>query len=382
MARNKPVAIDLFCGGGGMSLGFKQAGFRIAAAFDNERRHIRAYRANFSNTRANHVDLRHMSGDDLIEKAGLPNLNVDLVFGGPPCQGFSLGGKRSLDDERNLLVYDFVRLIRQIQPKYFVMENVRGLLVGHARLVVTSFCRRARRAGYQVIEPVRTLNAADFGVPQRRKRTFIIGCRADQLLPDYPAPSPIIDEQGVPYSPMVRDAICDLPTVECYEELFDRDNFKGELGQATHYAKLMRAEVKEESDGLPRRYRNGHALTGCLRTRHSAEVIERFRATEPGTAEPISRYIRLHYDRVAHTIRAGTGLDHGKHTAPRPIHPELPRCITVREAARLHSFPDWFRFDSTRWHAFRQIGNAVPPRLARCVAHSILDALGCKEHRT
>lgn len=375
MPAKRPVAIDLFCGAGGMSLGFKQAGFRVVGAFDNEERHVRAYRRNFPETPAYNIDLRETTGDDLLRLLGSSAGEVDLVFGGPPCQGFSVGGKRALDDERNLLIYDFARLVRQIAPRYFVLENVQGLLLGHARSAVDSFVHRVRLGGYRVVEDIRALNAADFGVPQRRHRTFIIGCRSALPVPGYPNPTPIIDESGRPYSPVVRDAISDLPPVDRHEEFFCQDGFGGDLGAPTHYAKLMRGELKEPNDRFRIRAVNGNPLTGCLRTRHAPEIVERFRRTEPGTAEPISRYFRLCYDRVAPTIRAGTGDDHGRHTSPRPIHPEHPRCITVREAARLHSYPDWFQFDPTRWHAFRQIGNSVPPRLARCVGKSIQDAI-------
>jgi DNA (cytosine-5)-methyltransferase 1 len=157
--------------------------------------------------------------------------------------------------------------------------------------------------------------------------------------------------------------------------LFEEDGYVGALGRPSHYARLLRGEIRESSDVLPLRRRNGHPLTGCLRTRHTERSIARFINTPPGKSEPVSRFHRLTYESLAPTIRAGTGTDRGSHTAPRPIHPRYPRCITVREAARLHSYPDWFKFDSTRWHAFRQIGNSVPPRLARCVAREILTAM-------
>jgi DNA (cytosine-5)-methyltransferase 1 len=227
------------------------------------------------------------------------------------------------------------------------------------------------RAGYCVLDTVRILNAADYGVPQRRKRTFVLGYRSELTPPNYPSIAPIENHNGATYFPTVEDAISDLPRVDEYEYLFDEDGFEGKLGRPGHYARLMRGEIKEPTDSLPLRQRNGKPLTGCLRTRHTPKTIERFSTTKPGTSEPISRYYRLSFEGLAPTIRAGTGNDHGKHTSPRPIHPEDPRCITVREAARLHSYPDWFNFDPTRWHAFRQIGNSVPPRLARCVAAQI-----------
>jgi DNA (cytosine-5)-methyltransferase 1 len=373
MGRRKPIVIDLFCGVGGMSLGFKQAGFRVVGAFDIEERHIKTYKKNFPSTPAFCVDLRKETGRSLLSLARCKR-KVDLVFGGPPCQGFSMAGKRDLRDERNLLIFDFIRLVRQIRPKYFVMENVQGLMLGKAARLLNSFLHRAHAAGYATVKEVRALNAASFGVPQRRKRTFVIGYRSDLDSPDYPEAAPIIDEGGQAYFPTVRDAIGDLPIIENYNGLLSEDGFVGSLGKASHYARIMRGEVKESSDVFRARKRNGNALTGCLRSKHSEESVARFRRTKPGNMEAVSRFYRLKYADVAPTIRAGTGRDHGGHMAPRPIHPEYPRCITVREAARLHSYPDWFNFDPTRWHAFRQIGNSVPPRLARCVALEILKA--------
>ena len=175
MAPKRPVAIDLFCGVGGMSLGFKQAGFRVVGAFDSERRHVHAYKRNFPSASVHELDLRTATREDLFALADISSDQIDMVFGGPPCQGFSVGGTRALDDERNLLLYDFARLVRAIRPKYFVLENVQGLLIGHARAAADSFVRRVRLAGYRVVEDIQVLNAADYGVPQRRKRTFILG---------------------------------------------------------------------------------------------------------------------------------------------------------------------------------------------------------------
>lgn len=374
MSGKKPIAIDLFCGVGGMSLGFKQAGFRVVGAFDAEERHVLTYKKNFPKAPAVTVDLREVSGSDLLTLVGWAG-EVDVVFGGPPCQGFSVGGKRDADDERNQLIFDFIRLVRDIKPKYFVMENVQGLLLGHAVKMLDSLVHRAKLAGYRVVEKVRALDASEFGVPQRRKRTFVMGWRSDVVPVDYPDAAPITNESGLSYYPRVRDAIADLPVIEDHEELFERDGYKGPLGPPSHYARIMRGEIKEPSDKLPLRKCNGHGLTGCLRTRHTEESIARFMSTKPGKAEPVSRFHRLKHDSFAPTIRAGTGSDRGSHTSPRAIHPDRPRCITVREAARLQSYPDWFEFDSTRWHAFRQIGNSVPPRLARVVAGEVIKAL-------
>lgn len=374
MKQKKPIAIDLFCGVGGMTFGFEQAGFDVVAAFDIEHWNIATHRRNFPQTKAFALDLAEASGKTIRRLACIGNRTIDVVFGGPPCQGFSVGGKRDLSDKRNLLLYEFSRLVRELKPRYFVMENVRGLLLDHARPVLESFLRRVKRAGYAVAEPVGLLDAADFGVPQRRQRTFILGYRKGLSAPGYPTPKAMIDESGKEYKPVVRDAISDLPDIEQYEDLFDIDVFDGELGEGSHYSQLMRGLARDAADRSRPRKMIERRLTGCLRTKHSRQTTKRFAATPPGASEPISRYIRLDLDRVAPTIRAGTGRDHGNHTAPRPIHPTVPRCITTREAARLHSFPDWFEFHGTRWHDFRQIGNAVPPLLARAVAERVLEA--------
>jgi len=370
MKRSRPTAIDLFCGAGGMSLGFEQAGFDVVAAFDVEEINIVTHRLNFPETSAEVANLAEHNGDTLRKLAGLGRTEIDVVFGGPPCQGFSCGGLRDIDDERNLLVFDFLRLVRQLEPKYFVMENVKGLTSIDCRPILESFVRRSHRAGYRIVQPIRVLNAADFGVPQRRWRTFVLGCRSDMPLIEYPKSDP-----GA-VRPVVRDAISDLPKLEGRGELFESDIYRGSLNLAAHrYAKIMRGIVRDTDDRSPRRRVKNSELTGCLRTKHTMETIRRFANTAPGDAEPVSRYIRLDWNDVSPTIRAGTGVERGSHTAPRPIHPSVNRCISAREAARLHSIPDWFQFHGTRWHDFRQIGNSVPPLLARAVGASVRSSL-------
>lgn len=372
MTKKRPTAIELFCGAGGMTLGFEQAGFEVVAAFDLEQFNVETHKVNFPDTKVFCVDLSEQSGDSLRELADFTDGEVDLVFGGPPCQGFSFGGYQDVDDERNLLVYDFARIVRQLKPAYFVMENVKGLMSVHARPIRESFVRRIKKAGYKVVEPIRVLNAADYGVPQRRWRTFILGYRKDATPIAYPDPRACLDEKGEPFHPVVGDAIGDLPILEDHDALFDSDAFTKKLIKTDNvYARLMRRELIASDDKSKPRKTEACGLTGCLRTKHSNETVRRFRKTKQGAAEPVSRYIRLAWNDVAPTIRAGTGVEHGSHTAPRPIHPKLPRCICAREAARLHSIPDWFQFHGTRWHDFRQIGNSVPPLLAKAVAAQI-----------
>ncbi len=357
-----------------MSLGFEQAGFNVLAAFDAEEFNVRSHNLNFPTTKAFKADLSKNDDAKLRKLARIGRRKIDVVFGGPPCQGFSVGGRRDLNDKRNLLVFDFARLVRQFRPSYFVMENVQGLMTEHSRPILDSFLRRVKKAGYEVVEPIRVLNAADFGIPQRRRRTIILGHLKDVPEPQYP--NICLNANRTIQRTVVRDAIADLQFVEDSDHFFECDVFDGELPEAQSiYAKTMRGLVHCSSDlSVPRKIHHNR-LTGCLKTRHSKTITCRFEKTKQGTAEPVSRYIRLSWEGVAPTLRAGTGADRGSHTAPRPIHPSIPRCITTREAARLHSFPDWFQFHETRWHGFRQIGNAVPPLLARAVAEKIAESL-------
>ena len=166
----------------------------------------------------------------------------------------------------------------------------------------------------------------------------------------------------MPPRPRWREAISDLEAMEGSEP-GPRGELACTLGAASAYAARLRGEAPDNGDSDRTRSRPA-VLTGCGRVAHSPAVVERFRGVLPGTPEPISRFFRLHPDRTAPTIRAGTLAARGSHTAPRPIHYAFPRCITVREAARLQSIPDWFRVDPTKWRGYMQVGNAVPPLLA------------------
>lgn len=363
----KPVAIEFFCGVGGMTLGFEEAGFNVVAGFDNDKRNVEYHRVNFPHSKTFEEDVAALSGDDVLKLTGLAAGSIGLLFGGPPCQGFSEIGRKDRKDSRNLLILDFARLIRQLRPKYFVVENVRGLLYSYSEKIRKSFVRRVRRAGYDVVWPIKVLDATQYGVPQKRMRAFILGYRKDMPPPEYPAPFSS-DGSAIPV-PTVADAIGDLPDIAQFEDLLTEDGYMGDLGDPSPYAAKLRAK---STNGYPQR---GPKLTGCMRTVHSTQTERRFASTPPGTYEESSRCYRLKLDGVAFTLRAGSDVKNGSFTAARPIHPIQPRCITTREAARLHSFPDWFRFHPTKWHGFRQVGNAVPPLFAKAVASAVLKAL-------
>jgi DNA (cytosine-5)-methyltransferase 1 len=378
----RPVAVDLFAGAGGFSLGIEQAGFDVLVAVEHDPVHACTYSFNFPLTRVVVADISKISGDVIREAATYAYRShypqaisswdgrIDLVFGGPPCQGFSIMGKRSLDDERNNLVFHFYRLVTELSPSYFVMENVPGMAIGQYKSWCTQLKTQFEQAGYQV--QVQILNAADFGVPQRRRRLFFLGSQHQV--------TPVSVPQPYPTFVTVKDAIADLPDVEEFPELLFTDEVllsDHQLLQlqqkASDYALLLRGE--SSSDFAYRRLWNPQLLTSSMRTQHKQNSIARFAAMLPNQREPISHLRRLDLNGLSHTLRAGTGVERGSYTSPRPIHPTRSRVISVREAARLHSFPDWFRFHQTKWHGFRQVGNAVPPLLAQAIGHQAIAAL-------
>ncbi|MDX2121062.1 MAG: DNA cytosine methyltransferase [Gemmatimonadota bacterium] len=393
--RRRPIAIDFFAGAGGLALGFEQAGFDVVAAVELDPIHAAVHQLNFPETAVICRDIRSLSGAEVRELAGIGRAAIDVVIGGPPCQGFSLIGHRILDDPRNSLVFHFLRLVTELKPRAFVMENVPGMASGAHHQLLDELIERFREAKYRVRTPIGTLNAAEFGVPQNRRRLFLLGAREDMKLPSYPEPTslgpngnghsahglPLFRAEGLERGTTVAEAIGDLPDIEEFDSLWTTDRLVHRLRGGSGFARTLRGELKDPGDFSYRRKGGEGELTGCLRAAHTAESRRRFAATRPGETEPISRFFRLPPDGLCNTLRAGTASDRGAFTSPRPIHPSRSRCISVREAARIHSYPDWFRFHRTIWHGFRQIGNSVPPLLGRAVATGIMKALGRKPVR-
>jgi DNA (cytosine-5)-methyltransferase 1 len=363
---SRPIAVDLFAGAGGLSLGFEQAGFDIAAAVEIDPIHSAIHHFNFPNTITICASVTDLTGNDIRQRANLNSRDIDVVCGGAPCQGFSLIGQRAMDDPRNQLVFHFVRLVKELGPKYFVFENVKGLTVGTHKKFLHEVVEAFQALDYEILLPWQVLNAADFGVPQDRKRLFLIGARRGCRLPEYPKHT---------NSVTVADAIMDLPNVDDFDELLNTDKVRAKFKSLSRYAKILRGKLLDaENFGYLREF-DSNSLTDSARTVHTARSIQRFMDTPQGEVEKISRFLKLSPNGVCNTLRAGTDSARGAFTSPRPIHPLFPRVITVREAARLHSYPDWFRFHSTKWHGFREIGNSVPPFLARAVAAQIMIAM-------
>lgn len=406
----RPLAVDLFAGAGGFALGVEQAGFDVVAAVDHDPVHAAVHAFNFPDTAIVCADARTVGADAITAAAergrrlhghrGPWDGTVDLVFGGPPCQGFSVIGARHADDARNELSFAFAGLIAGLRPRAFVLENVPGMASAAGpgdRPLLAQAIGRLRRAGYRVAAPF-VLNAADFGVPQDRRRLLVVGVRSDcsdrqaarprptcRPVPKRPRPAARAGDRpagGLPVGPTVADALDDLPDLDRYAELSHTDRVAlaahvAHAGRsaASPYAALMRQTARDRRDLAAPRRLDAAALTSSHRTVHADAVASRFDATAPGSVDPVSRFYRLHPDGLSATLRAGTGYDRGSFNAPRPIHHRRPRVISVREAARLHSLPDWFRLHWTKWHGFRQIGNSVPPLLGRAVAIAVRDHL-------
>ena len=374
----RPIVVDLFSGAGGFSLGFEQAGFDIKVAVEVDPVHAAIHKFNFPDCWVFPHSITDLSGKDIRKQSDIGRKKIHCVIGGAPCQGYSLMGKRAFDDPRNYLVKDFIRVVLELKPDYFVFENVKGLSIGKHKLFLEEIISNFENNGYEIRQPWQVLNAANYGVPQKRERLFLLGGKKGLKLPNYPAPlTRLFQEKGdLPLVYTCKDALKDLPEAEEFESLLKCDRVKTDLwGHPSDYGTEMRCLEDNSWHFGYKRHWNPQLLTSSLRTNHSQKSRDRFLATEPGKIEPISRFFKLAENKVANTLRAGTDAARGSHTAPRPIHYHSPRCITVREMARIGGFADWFGFHVTKWHGARQIGNAVPPPVARAIALEIMKCL-------
>ena len=368
--------VDLFCGVGGLSLGSARAGFRVLGAVDVDPKPLGMHHRNFPGTLHICADMAKLTGRSLKRTLGVDE--VDGVIGSPPCQGFSCMGKNDRGDPRNALFADFFRMVSEIRPKFFLAENVPGIMSGAHRGIVERALSVVKKT-YDILPP-KKLAAHEYGAPTTRKRVFFAGFRKDvggTLEPDLFWPDP-----GRAAKVRVEDALSGLPSV------VDPRSQTEESGWiATKKPAAAREYVRRIRGRVPRgvgdraalgRLRASGEVSGFLGTVHSAEVAGRYGALRAGECDQISRSSRLDPRGFCPTIRAGTGPDRGSFQAVRPIHPTEARVITPREAARLQGFPDWFQFSPTKWHSFRQIGNSVSPILAERVLAAIAGALGAR----
>jgi len=347
--------VDFFCGCGGFSLGAARAGLIPILAFDIDPILTCSFVANHPKTRLVLSDLATVRGRDVVRALDGP---VDGVIGGPPCQAFSEIGHKKHDDPRRSLLGEYFRLVAELKPAFFILENVRGLGYANSRPVLDTALSRLP-GYYEILGPI-VLDAADFGAATTRPRLFVLGYRSDRM--DRIAPD---DIEGLKRAPAtVRAAISDLSNAVMLED--DGAGFDlwkiVNRGRPSSYAARLRSHDR--------------TFTGHRRTMHSPQVVKRFRRLRPGQVDIVGRHPRLDWQGQCPTLRAGTGKELGSFQSVRPIHPTEPRVITVREAARLQGFPDSFNFHPSIWHSFRMIGNSVSPVAAEALCSLIYDRMG------
>ena len=351
--------VDLFCGCGGFALGAHHSGFSPSISFDIDANLTSSIKRNFPGTELVLADLKGVNGTDVQRQIGG---RVDGLFGGPPCQAFSSIGQRRADDPRRSLLGQYYRLVAELEPTFFVMENVEGLGFKDARPVLDDALGMVP-SRYKLFGPV-IFDAADFGAATRRRRLFVIGYDPEYV--DEIRMDDFADAKEAPSS--VRDAIADLSDSAPIGEDDGFDAWRlSDQRTLSPYAAAMRSEDL--------------CFTGHRKTIHRQEVSARFASVAQGDTDSVGRHPRLHWERQCPTLRAGTGSDRGSFQSVRPLHPVEPRVITVREAARLQGFPDSFRFHPTVWHSFRMIGNSVSPIIARKIFGIIASRMGVSEGR-
>ena len=365
--------INLFSGAGGFSLGAKRAGFDIAGSAEIDPQAISVYKRNFPSSPLWAKDISTISATDILQTFELQVGEIDGIIGGPPCQGFSHMGQNNSEDPRNKLFIRFFQIVNDAAPKFFLAENVPGILSEkNAQFVEQALSKVEDK--YKILDPMK-LTATKFGVPTTRKRVFFFGYLKDQINSIESTEFEAANTNSV----YVEDALKGLPKKINPLWLREEDGWrkiKKEVVEGDFGTKLYGQIPTGVGDTEAiTRLQKKNEVSGCLGTRHAKRLIDRYSEIKPGETDPISKSRRLKSDGFCPTLRAGTGSDKGSFQAVRPLHPTENRVITPREAARLQGFPDWFQFHPTKWHSFRQIGNSVSPILAEHILSVIKKAL-------
>ena len=345
---NRYNVVDLFCGCGGLSKGFENAGFNIILGVDNDSSTLNTFENNHKGSKVLNGDLSAPETFEIIETL-LKGQTVDVVVGGPPCQGFSLSGPRNFEDDRNKLYLAMINAVKRLSPKTFVLENVPGMGTLYNGAIKEEIISRFTAMGYNVSTMV--MCAADYGVPQMRKRLFFVGIKNDKF--NFPKPTRTRDNYVT-----CGDALSDLHSREDY--LGDEVDKYYTL-PLSDYQKLMRS--------------NQEILFNHVATNHT-KLVKDVIALVPeggnykdlpegvGTSRKFNEaWTRYHSKKPSKTIDTG----HRNH-----FHYKYNRVPTIRENARLQSFADDFIFYGTKTQQNRQVGNAVPPLLGQALAEQIL----------
>ncbi len=350
--------IDLFCGAGGLSLGFKQAGYNILCGVDNDEPSLKTYEHNIEGALALNEDLYDEEASIKDIENNIGDNEVDVIIAGPPCQGFSLTGCRNLSDTRNKLYLAVVHAVEYFKPTAFLIENVPGMATLYKGKVKEQILTTFEELGYATSVTQKPLLATDYGVPQNRRRMFFVGFRRDLGYDYFEFPKPILKPNEY---------------ITCGEAISDLPSLEKELGEnISYYDKDPTSEYQKKMRG------NSNILYNHVGTKHTEEVKWVIsQVPEGGNHKDLPKgvgesrkfneaWTRYHSKKPSKTIDTG----HRNH-----FHYKYNRVPTVRENARLQSFPDNFEFLGTKTQQNRQVGNAVPPLLAQvlgeCMAEHI-----------
>lgn len=374
------TAIDLFAGAGGLSEGFRQAGFDVLAANDFDPESAETFRQNHPGTLFIEGPIQDVDTSELLDTVGLSRGELGVLLGGPPCQAFSVyNHQRGMHDERSGLFRQYLRVVEGLMPRFVVMENVTGITSVAEGRAVREIHQSLKKLGYTVES--RILKAEEYGVPQERRRIFFLASLDFQEIP-WPDPSHG-SSTGLLWTALkphvtVRDAIGDLPPLAMGEGE-EESRYGGR--PCSDYQRLLR-------EGSPALYNHVAPYLGQINVerlkhipqggswRDIPEALLPAGMKKARRSDHTKRYGRLHPEGLSCTILTKCDLHWGAY-----IHPDQERTLTVREAARFQSFPDHIRFYGSRGSQFRQVGNAVPPLLAKAVAMPIAEALGLPQER-
>jgi DNA (cytosine-5)-methyltransferase 1 len=357
------TVIDLFCGAGGLSEGFRQAGYEVVVG--NDCFEAAGYTFSHTHPKAQFFDgpIQNYSASDFLKAAGLQAGELDVLVGGPPCQGFSVyNHQRGLHDERSSLYLQYLRVVEGLRPDWIVLENVTGMTSAGGGAAVDAIVSGLRSLGYDVRAEI--LRAEEYGVPQERRRIVFIGNRLGLPIA-YPNPS---HGFGARRFVTVRDAISDLPALENGED-------RGVQAYACEPQSEFQRDLRASSNSVTNHSAAKLAGVNLERLKHIPQggswrdiPVDLLPAGMKlaKRSDHTKRYGRLNWDGLASTILTKCDPHWGAY-----FHPEQDRTLTVREAARLQSFPDWFEFKGSRTDQYVQVGNAVPPLLGQAVARTI-----------
>ena len=351
---NKWNVVDFFCGAGGLSYGFEKAGFNILLGIDNDAKALETFTQNHNDAKSICGDITTITYKDHIAPL-LRNKKIDVIIGGPPCQGFSLSGPRNFEDPRNKLYLSYIRLVEEIQPKVFVIENVPGLVGLFKGEVKDNIIKLFANMGYDV--KYKILCASDYGVPQSRKRVVFVGVKGKNTF-EYPQ----FQENQI----TCEMALSDLPPLI---NGLGEDIQKYETEPQNDYQKLMRTNSTAVYNHVAASHSEKvqHIISLVPDGGNYKNLPEEFRETRNFHVA----WTRFNSQKPAPTIDTG----HRHH-----FHYKYNRVPTVRECARLQSFPDDFIFLGNKTQQFRQVGNAVPPIMAQRIADQVRLLLESEDH--